>query len=161
MLMRNVLFLCIGVLLVAGVFALRAEPPQVKKESEKHFPLLRQRYESRKVIAGEEVAPLMHRKLDHAKEILEGLALEDHEKISNNARAMKLLSLEAGWKVIQTDEYMQQSQDFRRTCELIENAAKAEDANRAALCYVALTVRCVECHSYLRANKITLTNNKF
>jgi hypothetical protein len=56
--------------------------------------------------------------------------------------------------VIQTEEYRKQSEDFRRACDSIERAAKAKDVNRAALGYVALTVRCVECHTYMRENKL-------
>lgn len=150
----------------AAIFALvvlsaNAEPPATQKQdTEKQFPLLQQRTDAKKVIADREVVPLMHRKLDRAKEILEGLAMEDHDKIAKNARAIKLLSMEAGWKVIQTEEYQQQSRDFRRACDLIENAAKAKDASRAAMCYVALTVRCVECHNYLRDNKIILASKR-
>ena len=153
-------FAVVSVLVIsaAGMLSLRADPPEKTDPSKKQFPLLRQKVESQNIITDKEVAPLMHRKLDQAKAILEGLAMADHKKIERSARALKLLSLEAGWKVIQTEEYMRQSADFRRACNMIENAAKAEDENRAALCYVALTVRCVECHSYLRDNKIILAN---
>ena len=93
------------------------------------------------------ISPLMQMKLDKSKTILEGLALEDYDKIGKNARSLKLLSLESGWNVIQTEEYATQSRDFRRTCDLIAKAAADKDVGRAALGYVALTVRCVECHA--------------
>lgn len=102
------------------------------------------------VLAKEKLAPLMQMKLDRSKSILEGLALEDYEKVSKNARALRLLSLESGWNVLQTEEYSQQSRDFRRNGELIAEAADEKDLGRATLGYVALTVRCVECHSYMR-----------
>ena len=102
------------------------------------------------VIAKEKLAPLMQMKLDRSKDILEGLALEDYEKISKSARALRLLSLESGWNVLQTEEYSQQSLDFRRNSELIAEAGEEKDLGRATLGYVALTVRCVECHSYMR-----------
>jgi hypothetical protein len=105
------------------------------------------------------VAPLMRRKLDRAKNILEGLTLEQFEMIAGNARSLRLLSMEAGWNVVQTEEYRKQSEDFRRACDSIENAAKGKDIHRAALAYVALTVRCVECHSYMRENKIKLVDS--
>lgn len=104
----------------------------------------------------ENVAPLMRRKLDRAKNILEGLTLEQFDKIASNARSLRLLSMEAGWNVVQTEEYRKQSEDFRRACDSIEKSAQAKDIHRAALAYVALTVRCVECHSYMRENKIKL-----
>ena len=110
-------------------------------------------------LAPDNVAPLMRRKLDRAKNILEGLTLEQFDKIASNARSLKLLSTEAGWNIVQTDEYRKQSEDFRRACDSIEQAAKKKDIHRAALSYVALTVRCVECHSYMRENKIKLAGH--
>lgn len=102
------------------------------------------------VLAKQKLAPLMQMKLDRSKAILEGLALEDFEKISKNARALRLLSLESGWNVLQTEEYSHQSLDFRHNTELIAAAGDEKDLGRATLGYVALTVRCVECHSYMR-----------
>ena len=106
------------------------------------------------------LSPLMQLKLEKSKAILEGLTLEDYDKIAKNARALKLLSLESGWNVIQTEKYASQSEDFRRACDLISEAAEEKDVSRATLGYVALTVRCVECHSYMRKNKIELTSLK-
>lgn len=102
------------------------------------------------------LTPLMRMKLDKSKEILEGLAMEDFDKISVNARSLHLLSTESGWNVIQTPEYKSQSRDFQRAADLIAQAAEAKDINRAAMGYVALTVRCVECHSYMRKHRIEL-----
>ena len=96
------------------------------------------------------VEPLMQLKLDRAKQILEALALEDYEQLARYARSMKLLSLESGWNVLQTDEYREQSRLFRRASEMIIDAAERKDIGRAALGYVSLSVRCVECHSYMR-----------
>ena len=105
-----------------------------------------------------QVVPLMRLKLDRAKNILEGLTLEEFDKIASNARSLRLLSTEAGWNIIQTEEYRKQSEAFRRACDSIEKAAKGKDVHRAALSYVALTVRCVECHSYMRENKIKIAS---
>jgi hypothetical protein len=104
----------------------------------------------------QKITPLMQLKLDKSKQILEGLALEDFDKIGKNARSLKLLSMESGWKVIQTEEYAKQSRDFRRTCDLIAEAAADKDTGRAALGYVAMTVRCVECHAYMRKHRTDL-----
>lgn len=102
------------------------------------------------------VMPLMQLKLEKSKAILEGLALEDFDKIARNARGLKLLSMESGWNVLQTPEYGVQSRDFRRTSDQIAQAAENKDVGRAALGYVAMTVRCVECHSYMRKHKTQL-----
>ena len=94
--------------------------------------------------------PVMQLKLDYSKEVLEGLALEDYEKIAKNAQKLGLLSLESGWQMLQTEEYVKQSLEFRRTANVITEAARENNLERAALGYVALTVRCIECHGYLR-----------
>lgn len=99
------------------------------------------------------LTPLMRMKLDRSKGILEGLAMEEFDTIASNARALRLLSTEAGWNVIQTPEYAAQSRDFQRATDLIVEAAENKDIHRAAMGYVALTVRCVECHSYMRKHR--------
>lgn len=106
------------------------------------------------------VRPLMQMKLDRTKAILEGLTLENYDLIASNARSLKLLSMESGWNVIQTKEYANQSRDFRRTAELIAEAAEEKNVTRATLGYVTLTVRCVECHSYMRKARSELTKLK-
>jgi hypothetical protein len=100
--------------------------------------------------ASTQFSALMRMKLDKAKGMLEGLSLEDPDLVAKNAKEMRLLSLESGWNAIQTKEYAEQSRDFRRACDSIAKAAEEQDINRAALNYVALTVRCVECHTYMR-----------
>jgi hypothetical protein len=94
--------------------------------------------------------PVMQLKLDYSKDLLEGLALEDYAKIAKSSQNLGLLSLESGWKMLQTEEYIRHSMDFRRTANVISEAAREKNLERAALGYVALTVRCIECHGYLR-----------
>jgi hypothetical protein len=94
--------------------------------------------------------PVMQLKLDYSKQVLEGLALEDYKKIAKSSQKLGLLSLESGWKMLQTEEYVKQSLEFRRTANVITEAARDNNLERAALGYVALTVRCIECHGYLR-----------
>ena len=70
----------------------------------------------------------MQIKLDRAKGILEGLTLEDYDKIASNARALKLLSMESGWNVYQTDQYLSHSQHFRQNADRIIEAAGEKDS---------------------------------
>ncbi|MEM9826460.1 MAG: hypothetical protein AAF958_07715 [Planctomycetota bacterium] len=96
------------------------------------------------------VQPVMRAKLDSAKDILEGLTLEDHDKVAAAAEKLRSLSLDAGWSVIQTERYRFESEEFRRNCQSIVEAAKRKDTGRVAVGYIAMTVRCVECHDYIR-----------
>jgi hypothetical protein len=144
--MKRVSLLLLGALLVSlTAFSARSDPPSPPQEKQAAI-------KQEQTIPGttKQLSPLMRMKLDKSKEILEGLTVEDFDQIARNARSLKLLSMESGWNVLQTAEYANQSSDFRRTCELIEKAARDKDMGRAALGYVALTVRCVECHSYMR-----------
>lgn len=99
----------------------------------------------------EQLKPFMQQKLDHAKAVLAAIAVEDHEGLAKAAQDLSLLSLESNWNVMTTDEYIQQSADFRRACRVIQEAAHAKNIDRAALGFVDLTVRCVECHKYMRS----------
>ncbi len=132
---RVISLVLIGLFLIAIGGTAKSDPPE-KSDSE-----------------GSNLHPLMQMKLDKSKEILEGLTLEDFDKIGRNARSLRLLSTESGWNVVQTEEYATQSRDFQRTCDLISEAAKEKDISRATLGYVAMTVRCVECHAYMRKHK--------
>jgi len=97
-----------------------------------------------------DVGEFMRLKLDHSKNVLEGLALEDFDLIAKNAQDMSLLSLAASWQVLQTPEYLQQSNEFRRTADALTKAAQDENLDGAALAYVELTMKCVNCHKYVR-----------
>lgn len=92
----------------------------------------------------------MRPKLDHAQKLLEGLTLEQFDVIGKEAQALSLLSRESEWNVLQTEEYLQQSLEFRRAAESIRDAAAKQNLDRAALGYVTLTLKCVNCHKYVR-----------
>ena len=132
---RTVPLILVGLMLVAIGGTAKSDPPQDSDQT------------------GSNLHPLMQLKLEKSKQILEGLTLEDFEKIGRNARSLRLLSTESGWNVIQTEEYATQSRDFHRTCDLIAEAAQEKDISRATLGYVAMTVRCVECHAYMRKHR--------
>lgn len=107
----------------------------------------------KELIPKKQITSLMQMKLDKSKALLEALAMEDYKAIAKNSRGLRLLSLESGWNVIQTPEYTKQSSEFKRSTDLITEAAEQRDLGRATLGYVALTVRCVECHIYLRKQR--------
>ena len=95
----------------------------------------------------------MRVKLSHSQKALEGLTSGDFDLIAKNAQAMSLLSQESTWKVLQTTEYFERSQDFRRTCDSMTEAARKKNLDGAALVYIDLTMKCVNCHKYVRATQ--------
>ena len=101
-----------------------------------------------------EIEQIMQRKLDHAHAILEALIMEDYETLEDSAIALQKLSEEAGWFVLQTPEYAQRSAGFRYAVMEIEASAKARNLEGAALGYVDMTLKCVQCHELLRGSQM-------
>ena len=51
---------------------------------------------------------------------------------------------------------MEHSVEFRRTADAITAAAKKKNLDGAALAYVDMTMKCVNCHKYVRGVRISL-----
>ena len=96
------------------------------------------------------VADFMRAKLGHSQHVLEGLALEDFDLIARGAQELALASQASSWQVLQTEEYARQSSEFRRSCDTLRNAAKAGNLDGAALAWMEVTMKCVQCHKYVR-----------
>ena len=96
------------------------------------------------------IRDFMRAKLSHSQKVLEGLTTEDFDMIAKNSQAMSLLSQATNWQVLQTEEYLQQSRDFRRAADALTEAAKKKNLDGAALAYVELTMKCINCHKYVR-----------
>ena len=97
-----------------------------------------------------EVSVFMRAKLDHSKKLLEGLVTEDFVLIAKESQELSLLSQATNWQVLQTEEYLEQSGEFRRTADALTEAARNKNLDGAALRYVDLTMKCVNCHKYVR-----------
>ena len=98
---------------------------------------------------------LMQNKLAHAQKILEGIAVKDFEGIEKSADELILLSKKAEWLIVKTPEFERQSNDFRNSASQVVEAAKKKNIDAAALGYVSLTLNCVNCHKYVRDQKMT------
>jgi ribosomal protein L44E len=93
----------------------------------------------------------MRAKLKHSQEIVEGLALENFDQILKNAQQLTLLSHATNWQVFQTEEYLMQSREFRRATESLRDQAKQKKLEGAVLAYMDVTMKCVNCHKYIRS----------
>ena len=93
----------------------------------------------------------MHQKLVHSQKVLEGLVTEDFEAIAKHAQAISLLSQAAQWQVLQTPEYARRSTEFRRSTDDLKKAAQKKNLDGATLAFVNVTMKCVECHKYVRS----------
>jgi len=99
------------------------------------------------------VADFMRAKLGHSQRVLEGLSLEDYDLIARGAQELSLASQASSWQVLQTEEYARQSGEFRRSCDSLRNAAKAKNLDGAALAWMEVTMKCIQCHKYVRDQK--------
>lgn len=93
---------------------------------------------------------LMQRKLHSSQSLIKGLALEDYELISREAQQLQLLSLDAGWNVLQSEDYARISGEFRQAAKKIGQAGKEKNLDAAGLGYFQLTMSCIDCHRHVR-----------
>jgi cytochrome c556 len=100
--------------------------------------------------AAQDVSAFMRLKLGHAEKTLEGLAKEDFDLIIKHSQAISLLCEDQLWMVLQTPEYRERSNDFRRSVNAITDAARKKNLEAATLAYVDSTLKCVSCHKYVR-----------
>ncbi len=103
----------------------------------------------------DDVSTFMRAKLEHSKNVLEGLATEDFDLIAKDSQQLTLLSLDSDWQVLQTPEYARLSLAFRKTSQTLTDSAKKKNLDGATLAYVQMTLKCVECHKYVRSVEMT------
>jgi hypothetical protein len=99
-------------------------------------------------------ADLMKKKLAQSQKVLEGLALQDFDKIASHAEELSLLSSQAEWKVLKTPLYQIYSNEFRGTADDLVKHAKKKNIDGAALSYVEMTLTCVKCHKHVREQRM-------
>jgi hypothetical protein len=93
---------------------------------------------------------LMRDKVSYANKALEGLAVEDFEKIGESARYLGMISRAASWHALPTSEYVRFSKNFQEQAADMERHAKEKNLDAASLDYMRITLTCVQCHKYLR-----------
>ena len=96
----------------------------------------------------------MRIKLNYSKNVLEGLTEADFEGIAKNAQLLAAISQDASWRVLQTTEYNEQSKAFRSNAMMLRDAARQKDLDTASVAFMALTSKCVQCHKYVRGDRV-------
>jgi hypothetical protein len=98
---------------------------------------------------------LMRQKLEASQKVLEGIALNDFDRIGKQADELTAISKRAEWRVLKTPKYELYSNDFQRIAGDLAKSAKDKNIDAAALNYVDLTLTCVKCHKYVRETRDT------
>ncbi|NIL96625.1 MAG: hypothetical protein GTO62_05665 [Planctomycetales bacterium] len=108
----------------------------------------------------EELRAFMQVKLQHSQKLLEGLVLEDLDRVAKHAQQLAMLSQESAWRVFQTEDYVQYSLEFRRAAHAIVAAAKEKNLDGATLAYMDVTMKCIKCHKYVRGIRMAGVDGK-
>jgi hypothetical protein len=96
---------------------------------------------------------LMRDKLTFAKDALDGLSVEDYDKVAKSAGMMRMISKASSWYIFDSDEYHRRSKDFQEQAADLERHAKDKNLDAAALDYMRISMTCVQCHKYVRAER--------
>ncbi len=97
---------------------------------------------------------VMREKLTHSQRVLEAIMVSDYALLERESEALLRATEAPGWAVLNSLEYLRQSDAFvRATRDLIE-AAKQRDSDAAAMRYVSMTLSCYQCHRYLKNARI-------
>ncbi len=103
---------------------------------------------------GPEVNTVMREKLVRAQHILEAVVISDWVGLETNSRELERLTNDPRWTVFKYPEYARQSAGFREAIRTLHAAAAQRDLEETPKAYVALTLKCVECHRYLARARI-------
>jgi hypothetical protein len=96
---------------------------------------------------------LMRDKLSFASKAIEGLSMEDYDKIAEAGNMMGIISRAASWHIIPTEQYARMSRNFQEQAKDLERHAKEKNLDAAAMDYMRISLTCVQCHNYIRDNR--------
>jgi hypothetical protein len=103
--------------------------------------------------AGPSQGPALHRvmreKLGHSQKILEAVVTNDWVSLETHSRELEQLTNDPRWMVLKYPEYARHSSEFVRAVQDLRRAAVQRDSEKAPQAYIAVTIKCVECHRYL------------
>ncbi|QDV33093.1 hypothetical protein [Tautonia plasticadhaerens] len=100
----------------------------------------------------------MQAKLDHAKDVLEGLTTGDFTRVVRGAQALRELTEDELWRVNPNINYVRYTEEFARLADALEAEGQSQDIDGATLNFVNLTINCVNCHTFVRDERVTLVD---
>ena len=103
-----------------------------------------------------ELDRLMRQKLDHSQALLSAVVTSNWLELQRHSEALAAITADPAWTVLKTPEYATQSQAYVRALQDLVDAAKRRDLDDAPVAYMALTLRCVQCHRYVARARVAV-----
>jgi len=99
------------------------------------------------------VKTLMKAKAGYAHRLLDAVVLGELETARDQAFRLKAVAATADWSVMDTPEYVRESETFIRATDRLLQSAASKNPEAVALAYMDVTLSCVHCHRYVSANR--------
>jgi hypothetical protein len=103
---------------------------------------------------GPELGNVMRQKLVRAQKILEAVVTSDWGTLETQTRELERLTRDPRWMVLKYPEYARHSSAFVAAVQDLSRAAAQRDLEKTPQAYIAVTLKCVECHRYLARARI-------
>jgi len=92
----------------------------------------------------------MRMKLNYTQNILEGLTTRDFGLIISGAEEVERITQVEAWNSNDFADYQKISDELRSVAKHLKKAGQNSNLEAAALRYFELTMKCMDCHQYLR-----------
>ncbi len=96
----------------------------------------------------------MRKKLDASEQILEGLTSEDKQLLVRGAKALVEMSAAEKFQAQNNVMYRQFSKEFQTSAKSLLEAAEKGNFDAAQLKWVETTMKCLECHKFVRGTRL-------
>jgi cytochrome c556 len=100
---------------------------------------------------------VMRQKLVDAQGVMAAVVTSNWTELERRSRALSKTTEDPAWLVLRTPEYAKQSEAFIRAIDDLVDAATRRDQDAAPVAYMAVTLRCVQCHRYVARARIAGT----
>jgi hypothetical protein len=97
---------------------------------------------------------LMQAKLKHSQTVLEGIALNDFDKVRDAADELLRITRAGDFlNAYKGNEYLFQLDVFKRAAEAVSKKAEGKNMDGVMVAYNSLTLTCLNCHQGMRDKK--------
>jgi len=97
---------------------------------------------------------VMRQKLVDAQGVMAAVVTGNWVELERRSKALAKAVDDPAWLVFRTPEYAKQGEAFVRALNDLADTAASRDSDGASLAYVALTMRCIQCHRYVARARI-------